>query len=179
MSAFSDSLDPALESLAGRVIEEFQQRVRAGEQPDVDDYARLHPPIAGVLRELLPAVRLLQKPAAASWASCPQAPPLPGPAALPSDLEGYEILREVGRGGMGVVYEARDRRLNRVVALKMVLARSHARPEDLVRFLAEAEAVAQLQHPNIVQLFDAGQHYGLPYFTLEYVPGGNLSQALR
>src|SRR5690242_18448986 len=153
MSELSTNLDPALESLAGRVIEEYQQRVRAGEQPDVEDYARLHPPIAGVLRQLLPAVRLLQKQAAASGASCPQARPLPDPAPLPSDLAGYEVLREVGRGGMGVVYEARDRRLNRVVALKMVLAKSHARPEDLVRFLAEAEAVARLQHPNIVQVF--------------------------
>jgi tetratricopeptide (TPR) repeat protein/tRNA A-37 threonylcarbamoyl transferase component Bud32 len=178
MSKLSADLDPALESLMGRVIEEFQQRVRAGEQPDVADYARLHPPIAGVLRQLLPAVRLLQKPAGASGAFCPQAPPLPGPAALPSDPEGYEILREVGRGGMGVVYEARDRRLNRVVALKMVLAKSHARPEDLVRFLAEAEAVAQLQHPNIVQVFETGQHREQPYFTMELVAGGSLSARL-
>ena len=70
MSELSASLDSALESLTGRVIEEFQQRVRAGEQPDVEDYARLHPPIADVLRQLLPAVRLLQKPAAASGAPC-------------------------------------------------------------------------------------------------------------
>src|SRR5262249_38372902 len=149
MSELSASLDPALESLMGRVVEEFQQRVRAGEQPDVEDYARLHPPLADLLRQLLPAVRLLQKPAASSGAFCTlQAPTLPGAGAPPSDLEGYEILREVGRGGMGVVYEARDRRLNRVVALKMILAKAHACPEDLVRFRAEAEAVAQLQHPN-------------------------------
>ncbi len=178
MSELSASLDPALESLTGRVIEEFQQRVRAGEQPDVEDYARLHPPIADVLRQLLPAVRLLQKPAEASGASCPPAPPAPGPAALPNDLEGYEVLREVGRGGMGVVYEARDRRLNRAVALKMVLAKSHARPEDLVRFLAEAEAVARLQHPNIVQVFETGQHRGQLYFTMELVAGGCLSARL-
>src|SRR5262245_57384865 len=178
MSELSANLDPALESLMGRVIEEFQQRVRAGEQPDVEDYARLHWPIADVLRQLLPAVRLMQKPAAASGAFCPQAPPLPGPAALPSDLEGYEILREVGRGGMGVVYEARDRRLNRVVALKMVLPRSHARPEDLVLFLAEAEAVARRQHPNIVQVFETGQHRGQLYFTMEFVASGCLSARL-
>src|SRR5437763_15866432 len=101
MSELSASLGPALESLVGRVVEEFQQRVRAGEQPDVEDYARLHPPIADVLRQLLPTVRLLQKPAAASGAFCPQV--------LPNDLAGYEVLREVGRGGMGVVYEAWDR----------------------------------------------------------------------
>src|SRR5262249_15420331 len=158
---------PALESLMGRVIEEFQQRVRTGEQPDVEDYARRHPPIADILRELLPTVRLLQKPAAASGVLCLKAPPLPGLAAPPRDLEGYEVLREVGRGGMGVVYEARDQRLNRVVALKMVLASRHECSEDLVRFQAEAEAVAQLQHPNIVQVFETGQHRGQPYFTME------------
>jgi serine/threonine protein kinase len=179
MSELSASLDPALESLMGHVIEEFQQRVRAGEQPDIEDYAGLHPPIADVLRQLLPTVGLLQKPAAASGAYCPEAPTLPGQAALPSDLEGYEMLREVGRGGMGIVYEARDLRLNRVVALKMVLARSHARPEDLVRFLAEAEAVAQLQHPHIVQVFETGQHCGQPYFTMEFVAGGSLSACLN
>jgi serine/threonine protein kinase/tetratricopeptide (TPR) repeat protein len=170
MSELSSSLGPGLESLMGRVIEEFQQRVRAGEQPDVEDYARRHPPIADLLLQLLPTVRMLQKPAAASGAFCPNA--------LPSDLEGYEVLREIGRGGMGVVYEARDRRLNRVVALKMVLASGHACSEELVRFLAEAEAVAQLQHPNIVQVFETGQHRAQPYFTMEFVAGGSLSARL-
>jgi tetratricopeptide (TPR) repeat protein len=168
MSDPTPSLGSELESLVGQVIEEFQQRAARGEQPAVEDYARRHPPIAEVLRQVLPTVRLLQEPAAGA------APPRP-----PSDLEGYEILREVGRGGMGVVYEARHLRLNRVVALKMVLAGRHARPEDLLRFLAEAEAVARLQHPNIVQVFETGHHNGLPYFTLEFVAGGSLSARLN
>src|SRR5262249_1329726 len=179
MSELSVTLDPALESLTGRVIEEFQQRVRAGERPDVGDYARLHPPIADVLRQVLPAVRLLQKPAAASSVFSTQAPPFPGPGGRAGEGGGSEIRREMGGGGMGVVYEARDRRLNRVVALKMVLAKCHARPEDLVRFLAEAEVVAQLQHPNVVQVFETGQHHGPPYFTIELVAGGRLRARLR
>ena len=77
---------------------------------------------------------------------------------------------------MGVVYLARQTELNRLVALKMILAGGHAGPEGLARFLAEAEAVAGLQHPNIVQLYEAGEHDGLPYFTLEYVAGGSLDQ---
>jgi tRNA A-37 threonylcarbamoyl transferase component Bud32 len=93
-------------------------------------------------------------------------------------VPGYEILGELGRGGMGVVYKARHLKLNRVVALKMVLAGGHAGPDDLARFLAEAEAVAALQHPHIVQLHDFGEHEGLPFFTLEFVPGGSLADKL-
>ena len=89
-------------------------------------------------------------------------------------LPGYAIQKELGRGGMGVVYLARHDRLNRDVAVKMVLAGAHASHGDLVRFVAEAEATAALSHPNIVQVHEFGQHAGLPYFTLEYVAGGSL-----
>jgi hypothetical protein len=109
-------------------------------------------------------------------------PAEPGQPTATDDIPavpGYEILAELGRGGMGVVYQARHIRLNRLVALKMVLHGSHASPADLVRFLAEAEAVAQLQHPHIVQIYETGQQAGLPFFSLEYVQGGTLAQRLQ
>src|SRR5262245_4598526 len=94
-------------------------------------------------------------------------------------LPGYEILGLLGRGAKGIVYKARQLQLNRLVALKMILAGSHASMEDLVRFVAEAEAVAHLHHPNIVQIYEINQHDGLPYFVLEYIEGGGLHQKLQ
>jgi tetratricopeptide (TPR) repeat protein len=102
-----------------------------------------------------------------------------GTRAAPPSLPGYEILGELGRGGMGVVYLARQVQLGRTVALKMILAGSCAADEDVRRFLAEAAAVAHLQHPNIVQLFESGQHNRLPFFALEYVDGGSLAALVR
>src|SRR5262249_54497002 len=100
-----------------------------------------------------------------------------GPASAPH-VEGYVIQKELGRGGMGVVYKARQIRLNRTVALKMVLAGAHAGPDLLARFFTEAEAVAGLQHPNIVQIYEVGEQAGLPYFSLEYADGGSLSERI-
>jgi WD40 repeat protein/tRNA A-37 threonylcarbamoyl transferase component Bud32 len=93
-------------------------------------------------------------------------------------IPGYEILGELGRGGMGVVYQARLVRLNRPVALKMILTGPHAGAEAAARFLAEAEAVAQLQHPHIVQIFHIDEHAGFPYFEMEFVGGGSLAARL-
>src|SRR5262249_21179081 len=89
--------------------------------------------------------------------------PLPGDSARPAVL-GYEILDELGRGGMGVVYKARQLRLNRTVALKMILAGAHAGTKEQERFRSEAEAVAKLQHPNIVQIYEVSESEGRPYF---------------
>ena len=94
-------------------------------------------------------------------------------------IPGYEILRELGRGGMGVVYQARHRKLNRLVALKMILAGSHAGEADLARFQTEAEAIARLQHPNIVQVHEVGEHEGKPFFSLEFCAGGSLEKKLN
>jgi serine/threonine protein kinase/WD40 repeat protein len=101
----------------------------------------------------------------------------PAAAPLPR-VPGYEVLKERGRGGMGVVYEARQVGLNRVVALKMLLPEAAAAPQLLARFRTEAEALARLHHPNIVPIYDIGQFQGRPYFTMEYVAGPNLAEVL-
>jgi WD40 repeat protein len=109
----------------------------------------------------------------------------PRSAAIPQSgtdwptVPGCEILGELGRGGMGVVYKARQVELNRLVALKMVLAGAHAGAEERARFRREAEAIARLQHSHIVQVFEVGEQRGLPYFSLEFCPGGSLADRLN
>ena len=115
-------------------------------------------------------------------------PPLPNPGgslpksiaqenALPA-IPDYEVMAMLGAGGMGVVFQARHLRLNRVVALKMALAGVYAGPQERQRFQQEAEAVAALRHPNVVQIYEVGEADGRPYFTMEYLDGGSLSQKL-
>ena len=141
--------------------------------------------------ELLPEVRAgwqrLRTLKAEVGALFPESTSLIGPApdaVPPVDMtilpcvRGHEVQQVLGHGGMGVVYKAWHLRLNRPVAVKMLLAGPYARREELERFLREAEAVAGLRHPNIVQVYDVGDLDGRPYFTMEFVEGGNLAQKL-
>jgi WD40 repeat protein len=101
------------------------------------------------------------------------------PATVQASVPGYDIERELGRGGMGVVYQARHQALGRSVALKMILSGGHASVEERKRFRTEAETIARLQHPHIVQVYEIGEHEGRPFLALEFCGGGNLDQHLR
>jgi eukaryotic-like serine/threonine-protein kinase len=119
----------------------------------------------------------LSEAAASSTASYREGrPSAPTGQGLPS-IPGYEVLDELGRGGMGVVYKARQAKLKRLVALKMILS-SRADAAELARFRAEAVKLARLQHPNIVQIHEVGEHEAAPYFSMEFVPGGSLARYL-
>jgi serine/threonine-protein kinase len=136
------------------------------------------PELLSMVRDRLRRVHRLQADLNAFFPPPDAAPPPPACTALPQ-VAGYDLEAVLGRGGMGIVYQARHLRLNRRVALKMVLGGAYAGAHDVARFRREAEAVAGLRHENIVRVHDAGEHDGQPYFTMEYVEGGGLAQKLH
>jgi len=123
-----------------------------------------------------PPTRSLQEPPAGSTLDSANPPSPAAPAGL---VPGYQILEVLGRGGMGIVYKARQFSLKRLVALKMILAGSQAEPPEVARFLKEAEIIAQLKHPNVVEIYDLGTFEDRPFFSLELLEGGSLSARLK
>jgi serine/threonine-protein kinase len=135
------------------------------------------PELLDTVRERWQKMRRVRAELEAFFPSPTEAASPPAEAALPQ-IPGYEVEAVLGRGGMGIVFKARQLQLDRVVALKMLLAGAYAAPEELARFRREATAVASLRHPNIVPVHDAGEVNGRPYFTMEFVEGGTLARSL-
>jgi serine/threonine protein kinase len=150
---------------------EYEQRQRNEGVIHLDEFARRFPAYIEELRRRLACVATFAD-GKANHSKATRGRKLPV-------IPGYQIIEEIGRGGMGVVYRARQLGLQRVVALKMVLTGFHAEPKNLARLRAEAAALARLQHPNIVQIYDVGEADGRPYFVFEFVAGGSLAQRLQ
>jgi tetratricopeptide (TPR) repeat protein/tRNA A-37 threonylcarbamoyl transferase component Bud32 len=177
--------EPQLQGDAQAILDliyhEIVLREEAGESPQLDEYLRRFPKLAAELELQFELETVIQRESTVMGTDHPTilgvSESRPAGTGGPT-VPGYQILGELGRGGMGVVYKARQLRLNRIVALKMILAGDFAPPETAVRFLAEAESIARFHHPHIVQIFAYGDLDGRPYFEMEYVDGGSLADRL-
>ncbi len=160
--------DDPLEELTSQAADEFMERLDRGENPDVEEAAARHPEIGGVLRRLLPALQAMRESESG-----------PRPFVVEPDRLGrlgdFEIVREVGRGGMGVVYEAIQVSLGRRVALKVLPFAAMLDPNRLQRFQNEARAAACLHHSNIVPIFGVGCDRGVHFYAMQYIEGRNLA----
>jgi serine/threonine-protein kinase len=188
-------LDPPGQERLQEILLDYLECSERGHRPDSAEILARHPDFAPQLKVFLETEHRIEEVTApvrrlsqiilyatrSGWptsATVSDAPQRPTRVAQPRTVGDYEILGEIGRGGMGIVYKARQPGLNRLVALKVILAGEHAGPDALARFRAEAEAVARLQHPNVVQVYEVGERDGLPFLSLEYCPGGSLDQQL-
>ena len=159
---------------------EFAERYRRGERPSLSEYADRYPHLAGEIRELFPALVMMERFGSDDDrhdGTVEDRPPRRGP--MPERLGDYRILREIGRGGMGIVYEATQESLGRRVALKVLSRDRLLGPTAPIRFRREARAAALLHHTNIVPVFGVGEHEGVPYYAMQYIEGRSLDLVLR
>jgi serine/threonine-protein kinase len=152
-------------------------QARNGSPPNLEKLAAAAPELLGELRELWATAAMADEFGSLSGAAESVAT-TPAVRSQPAEFADFELIEELGRGGMGVVYRARQKSLGRVVALKMVLRGEAAGKADLARFRGEAESAARLRHPHIVPVFEVGEHDGSPFFCMQYVEGTTLAERL-
>ncbi len=173
------SSDSAQDVLLERLAAEFVERHRAGERPPLSEFVQRHPELSADIRDLFPAlVQIEQLKPAADLTGEFEPEGVAGGESGPDRLGDYRILREVGRGGMGVVYEAEQESLGRHVALKVLPPSALLNPTYLERFRREAKAAARLHHTNIVPVFGTGEHGGVPFYAMQFIRGEGLDRVL-
>jgi serine/threonine-protein kinase len=171
------------------ILAAYLDAAAAGQPPDRAELLARHPDFAAELTSFFAdndGVRQLAEPLRLTPSSAAETPTLPPGEVPPAPLPGagqcfgdYELLEEIARGGMGVVFKARQRSLDRIVALKMILAGKLAGEADVQRFRQEAQTAARLQHPGIVPLHEVGEHQGQHYFSMDYIEGRSLADLVR
>jgi eukaryotic-like serine/threonine-protein kinase len=163
--------------LVMELAEEFLDQYRHGQRPSLQQYIDRHPELAAEIREVFPAMALMERVAIvdSSFSAANRAAAL---VRAPSQIGDYRIIREVGHGGMGVVYEAEQVSLGRHVALKLLPHPALSNPRQRQRFEREARAAAKLHHTNIVPVFGVGDHDGLPYYVMQFIQGRGLDEVL-
>src|SRR5262245_8704900 len=166
-------------NLVDELAEEFARRLRAGERPSVEDYATRFPEQADELRSVLSAVVMMEQLKPRREAPSGTGPRLRATEPPPKLVGEYRIVREIGRGGMGVVYEAEQEALGRRVALKVLPRQVLANETLRSRFRREAQAAARLHHTNIVPVFGVGEHEGLCFYAMQLIDGRGLDQVIR
>lgn len=157
-----------------RLVDEFLTRVRDGAAPEPEEYAACYPHLAAEIRQVFPTLRLLEE-----FGSVADARKAGVDLTAPRELGEYLVLREVGRGGMGVVYEAVQQSLGRHVALKVLSPGLHRGEAQFERFRREAQAAARLHHTNIVPVFAVGQENGTHYYAMQFIRGQSLAAVLH
>ena len=177
-AATMSEADSGLE-LLNELAYEFADRFRRGERPSLTEYTDMYPELAAEIRDLFPALVVIEQFGSVAGPQTGQhAGPRPPKAPCPRQLGEYRILRELGRGGMGIVYEAVQESLGRHVALKVLPFQSLADANQLERFRREAQAAARLHHTNIVPVFGVGEHDGVHYFAMQFIQGQPLDSVL-
>src|SRR5262249_26330931 len=163
----------------GQIADEFVAAFRQGKRPSVEEFAHRYPEQAKEIREILPALVLMEKAKSADDSSGQRRQAKAAAAAPPlRKLGDYQILREVGRGGMGIVYEAQQLSLGRHVAIKVLPSYALLDPRQLGRFQREARSAARLHHTNIVPVFGVGEQDGLHYYVMQFITGLGLDEVL-
>src|SRR5579883_1021187 len=166
---------PAAAGLIDELLLRWQEAREGGRPCAAEELCAGHPEVLDQVRERIAALAAMHAllgldPSTHAHPQAPPGPPGPGgPGGGLPEVPGYEVLAVLDEGSMGTVYLARQPGLQRQVAIKMVRAGRLARADQLARFRAEAEAVARLRHPNIIQIYEVGEWQGQPYFSMEYV----------